>query len=194
MTLDEMIQQCAVDIDEELPKSGGVYVGDELVTANKIVAGLNYAYQKAARDKHFLTMQETMTLDDKRSFTVSSLAQPVVKVWNVYDASGEPIDWIERNQATIVCSDYDSGAAVTVEYSYLPPRLLIANLNGSPLITERQIDHMIFCYYADFYVLSLEPDNESREKASTFLGLFNDGIDSAPMAMSSEYTIFRVER
>jgi len=187
-----MLQQCAVDLDETLTKSAsGTYEGEALALAQKILAGINYAYHKIAREKHILTRRETITLDQQRSFDFSTFAD-LVKVFNVYDRHGCPVYWIMRNQTIGVFPDRCAGDELTAEISYLPPRLTLDDLNASPLFPETRVDHMVLCYYADFYVLSLEPDNETREKAATFLGLFNDGYANIRQDIS-EIMTFRVE-
>ncbi|OXM17320.1 hypothetical protein [Paenibacillus herberti] len=192
MTLDEMIQQCAGDIDETLTKSAaGTYEGEELSVASKIVTGINYAYQLIAREKYVLTAVEPVVLSERGSFDLSSLTMPAVKLLNVY-ADDEAVDWTQRNQSTIYCLGFGA-TNPQVEYAYLPPRLPISNLAAVPLVPENRVDHLLFCYYANFYVLSLEPDNESREKAATFLGLFNSAFDQLQTRVS-QYMTFSVER
>jgi len=192
VTLDEMLQQCATDLDETLTKSAnGTYEGEALALAQKIMAGINYAYHKIAREKHVLTRREAITLDERRSFDFAAFPD-LIKLFNVYDKHGFPVYWIIRNQTIGYFPDSCAGDELTAEISYLPPRLTLDDLNASPLFPETRVDHMVLCYYADFYVLSLEPDNETREKAATFLGLFNDGYANIRQDIS-EIMTFRVE-
>lgn len=193
MTLDEMIQQCAGDIDETLTKSAaGTYEGEELSIATKIVTGINYAYQLVAREKYVLTEQETVTLDERGTFNLSGLTRPAVRLLNVYDSYGEEADWSLQNESLLTCRGH-TGEELRVDYAFLPPRMPIGDLAAEPLVPENRVDHLLFCYYANFYVLSLEPDNESREKAATFLGLFNSAFDQLQTRVS-QYMTISVER
>lgn len=197
MTLDEMIQQCATDVDESpLSKSGGIYMGDALVKANKFISGINYAYWKIAREKYPIRYSETVTLDDKRSFlTTSLIKQPFIKIAYIEDADGNVIAWTEKLIDTVQCPNQQAGNQVTVKYSYLPSKLI--NLTDTPLFPESKVDHRILCYFGDFEFLNIETDDASGIKAQMYLALFNDGFDSisassgSPVSMTMPTPVFK---
>lgn len=173
-----MIQQCAVDIDETLSKSSGAYTGDALEIASKIVTGINYAYQKIAREKNVLILEESVTLDSDKRFSYSNLTKTVIRILDVLDSNDAHTDWQLLRKDTVTCNNLAEGDAVTVRYTFLPSKLSVSNLTEEPLLPLDKIDHLALCYYADFYVLSLEPDSASKEKAVMFLDLFNGEVDS----------------
>lgn len=189
MTLDELIQQCATDIDEDITKSNSVYVGANLVLANKLISGINYAYHKLAREKDLIFKEETVTLDADRKFIYSVLTSTPIKVLSITDSYNNPVDWRLLKRDTVYCLERSEGESLTVRYTYLPNKLVITNLSDTPLIPEEKVDHAILCHYADFYALSLEPDTISQDKAYVFLGLFNNEIDAIIPDFTPSYQI-----
>lgn len=177
MTTDEMIQQCATDVDEvPLAKTNGAYAGNEKTIAEKIVSGLNYAYHKICREKYHLVKSDTVTLDANKSFTAAALSSPLVIIKYVRDPGTlDKIPWKLMYDATFYVPSRSAGDSLLVEYAYLPPKLAVTDLAGVPLLPEGVIDHRILTYYADFYFLTVEGDDSSREKAQTWLALFNEG-------------------
>lgn len=176
MTLDEMIQQCLVDMDETpLIKSGGAYSGDDLKTANKLTASLNTAYHKICRERYQLTKSENVVLDGNKSFDANLLTSPYIKITAV-ERDEIPVAVAQKAGDIYKCSGVNVGDTVTVYYSYLPPRM--SALTDAPAIPESKFDHRILCYYADFEYLNTEGDIDSRDRSQTFLAMFNDGYSN----------------
>lgn len=178
MTVDEMIQQCASDLEERISKTGDTYTGKSLVLAKRILTGINYAYQKIAKEKDLLIQEDNVTLDADNSFAKSALSLPLVRIMGVFDSNNRQVDWQEIYLNKYKCACYRENDTVTVQYSYLPQKLTIDGLNDSPLFDETKADHLLMCYYANFYVASLEGDNTSKDLASIFMDLFNNGVDN----------------
>lgn len=191
MTLDEMIQQCAADTDEApLPKSNDAYAGDSKVIADKFTVGINFAYRKIAKEKIQLTHSEAVTLDAKKSFLATALSRELITILSIETADESPIGWNRGVGNKIICPGAEAGGSVTVEYRYLPAKLAL--LTAVPDFPEGQVDHRILCYYADFEYLNTEVDAASRNRAQTWLGLFNSGYSDINPNIG-ELTAWRIE-
>lgn len=192
MTLDEMIQQCALDIDETLSKSNGAYVGDTLVLVTKILSGLNYAYHKLAREKNLVFEEKIVTLDSDKMFFYSALINTPIKILGVQDADNNAVDWQLIKKDTVYCAYRSESDALTVRYTYLPTKLVLTSLTDEPLLPVEKVDHTILCHYADFYTLSLEPDNVSQDKSIVFLSLFNNEFEEIQADFNQTFTFREV--
>lgn len=175
MTLDELIKQCSYDTDETQITSP--YTGDDLTIVTKYVAGINYAYQKICRERFRLYTSDTVTLDANQSFDISMLMNPCIEIVAVETAPNYEIPWKRRFGNSVYVPGMSENDSVIVSYAYVPPRLTLDSLDDSPLLPEHKVDHRILCYYADFEYLKIEVDAVSRNRADTWLALFNDGFD-----------------
>lgn len=182
MTLDDLIQLCVTDCDEtplnKTDASSSVistaYTGDALTIAKKFKNAINFAYRKIAREKYWFTHSETMTLDADLNFLSTGLTYKLLKITRIENSDEDEVFWTQGVGSKIKCSYNEEGDVVTVFYRYIPADLTA--LTDEPAFPEGKVDHRTLCYYADFEFLTTETDAASRNRAQTWLALFNGGF------------------
>lgn len=160
MNLAEMLIECSINIDEQ----------DNLTTETiaKLKTGLNYAYQKIAREKFMLDTKEEVVLDANKEFSLSSLTKEFLQIIGVFDENCL-LNSILSNGKIKVPSKQE-GDSVTVVYYYLPDKLV--DNEDIPEFPEGAVDPKIMCFYASYYYFSIDDD----PKMDIWLSMFNDGF------------------
>ena len=174
-TLDQLYQKVVSDIGEDpdtlLAKGGdGKYI--DTISFTRIVAELNRAARKIARDKLALSYVENVTLDSNLMFDVTVLSKTFMRIILLTDVDGREFSF-ERVSTTQYKVPYSTvGVALTLTYGYIPVDL--ANLTDILDLPEGDVDPDIICYWADYMWFKI--DGNSR-KSNTFLELWNDGFN-----------------
>ena len=174
-TLDQLYQKVVSDIGEDpdtlLTKGGdGKYI--DTISFTRIVAELNRAVRKIARDKLALSFVEDVTLDANSMFDVTVLSKTFMRIILLADVDGQEFSFerVSTTQYKVPCST--AGAVLTLTYSYIPADL--ANLTDILDLPDGDVDPDIVCYWADYMWFKI--DGNSR-KSNTFLELWNDGFE-----------------
>lgn len=164
MTLDDMLQECAMYVSEELTKTNDVYAGEMLDKVKKFMSGINYAYKKICREKFHLTFEDIVNPGDV-------LTKPFYKVLSVKNLDGSPVpfEMVENDIR------YDAGT-VKIKYEYIPSELV--NLTDVPEIPEEKVDHRILCYFGAFQFLNINDD----ERAEKWLSMWEDAFSNISSA------------
>ena len=174
-TLDQLYQKVVSDIGEDLDTllakdGGGNYI--DTISFTRIVAELNRATRKIARDKLALSFVEDVTLDSNLMFDVTVLNKTFMRIILLADVNGQEYSF-ERVSTTQYKVPYSTaGAVLTLTYGYIPADL--ANLTDILDLPDGDVDPDIVCYWADYMWFKI--DGNSR-KSNTFLELWNDGFE-----------------
>jgi hypothetical protein len=193
MTVDEMIQEVAAYMDETITKTGGAYVGDDLVNANRIVSAINYCKEKIVNEKFQPTYREDVTLDANKQFDVTTLAKTfkkVVKMLDPYDNLVTEWEWADTTHIELPYSN--SGDVIDVLYGYIPADVSTSALTGTIDIPESIVSPKIYCCFAAWFYLNEENDDYSRVLSAHYLNLFNDGFDNIRLQRGESHRIIDV--
>ena len=174
-TLDQLYQKVVSDIGEDpdtlLAKDGtGGYV--DTISFTRIVAELNRAARKIARDKLALSYVENVTLDSNLMFDVTVLSKTFMRIILLVDVNGQEYSFERVSTAQYKVLYSTAGAVLTLTYGYIPADL--ANLTDILDLPSGDVDPDIVCYWADYMWFKI--DGNSR-KSNTFLELWNDGFE-----------------
>jgi hypothetical protein len=172
MTLDEMLIETASYCDAEISKTGGAYTGDSLVTANKLLSSLNYALNKIYREKIQCEYTETITLDSNLEFDLTTLTKNMLRLLTLKDSDRNEYTF-EIDTNSLYVPDGVASGTYSLKYVYLPSKLLISALTGTTELPST-VDELTPCYYAAYKYLS----DDSDERASTYIDLYNDAMQS----------------
>ena len=174
-TLDQLYQKVVSDIGEDpdtlLAKDGGGNYIDA-ISFTRIVAELNRATRKIARDKLALSYVEDVTLDSSLMFDVTVLSKTFARIILLVDVDSREysLERVSTTQYKVSCST--AGAVLTLTYGYIPADMVaLADVLDLP---EGDVDPDIICYWADYMWFKI--DGNSR-KSNTFLELWNDGFN-----------------
>lgn len=169
LTLQQMIDKVAMYARREI--GSAPYTGDNLDVVNKIIDGINYAYEKICKEKYRLYYSEQITLDSNLRYDTANLTKTLWEIDSI-KISNYMYQFEFVDDTVIVVPDGAEGVTFDIKYSYIPSSFTISSLTGKPAFRDGQIDNTIMCYYATYHYLNIEIDSSSV----TWLNLFNEGF------------------
>lgn len=172
LTLDQMIQETATYVDEDIGSSP--YSGDVLKIVNKIVSGINYAYIKTSKEKWKPFVKESVVVGVDNTVDTTSFTNTFNGVRKITDVSGNEIKYSFVDSITLEMFGASAGDTVYFTYYYIPDELSVSDLTAKIIQPNGAIDNKILCFYGAYHYLTTENDAQ----ASYWLNLFNDGFDS----------------
>jgi hypothetical protein len=186
MTFDDLIQETAGYVGEELVKVNGVYDSDSTVIVNKIKKGLNEAKNKLAKIYEMLTT-ETITLDSNSSFLTTDLMKTLNYIKDV-KVNKRSVGFKEIYDNVVKC-DTNPSINVNVEYFYIPDDMfLLIDEQPFPL----KIQPNCLCYFAAYKYLLMQGGDSARKKAMDWLSLWNKAIGSIPQSFKPIKDVYGV--
>lgn len=172
MTLDAMIQETAVYVGESDNIGASPYTGDALKIANKIISGINIAYNNISKYRWRLFHKETITLGSGLTIDITALAKTFSEVKSI-KCNDVDVSYEFINSTTIELPNNSQGDSIDITYYYTPAELSGSSLTGKVEHTNGTYDNKILCFYAAYHYLQIDAD----ETAPYWLNLYNEGYD-----------------
>jgi hypothetical protein len=153
MTLEELIRETAIYLDETLTFQNGDFL--EVDVVNKIKKGLNFAYMKICKEG---VIRKTKDITNNYELEDNVLEVEKVTV-NDIDYQFDII-----NNKVVYWSDKPA----TLTYIHVPPEML--SYTDIPEFPSRIIDHNILCFYSAFFCYNID----SNPSAGQWLSMWED--------------------
>lgn len=187
-TLDELILFTARQTkrEEDVVKSGGVYIEDALVIVNKFIDGFNYAKNKIIRERYRPTHKETVLVGPNNAIDLTTMSKTVMKVNEVYESGtlASITNWGQGEDFTLYLPYGSEGMSVDIEYAYKVP-----DFPNNPSSTDLEmvldfpealVDFRILGYYSAYEYHLIKGSDRDLDKTGFFLSKFNDGFLHIP--------------
>ena len=119
------------------------YEDDALMYFQVFRDGINEAYFEVARQKKLLDRYRQVQVRDDGTVRLDRLSPECWEIESVQDENQEhALSFTFQTRSQIVVDGTQPGDMVTVHYYYVPERL--EKLNDEPVLTEAQVDPMVY--------------------------------------------------
>lgn len=190
-TLDQMIEFTARQTkrEEDVVKTGDVYIEDALVIVNKFIDGFNYAKNKIIRERYRPIKTETVTIGQDNTVDLKTLSKTLLKIKEVYHAntSAKVMDWEQGDDFALGFPTWMSGSSVDIKYAYMIPDFpndpTKEDLEMVLDFPEAIVDYRIPCFYACYEYHLIKGSDRDLDKTGFFLSKWNDGFFHIPKSV-----------
>lgn len=174
MTFDDLIQETADYVGEELIKISGQYDADSMIIINKIKKGLNEAKNKLAKSYEMLT-SEPISLDSDSIFYITDLMKTINYISDI-KVNGISVNFEEIFDDMVKCHTKPN-IDVDIEYYYIPDDMSsLTDIQPFPV----KIQPNCMCFYAAYKYFIIQGGDSARKKAIDWLSLWNKALSKIP--------------